>query len=186
MKTIKILKLLINIIFWGMIVFSGLSIISFILLFFFEESLPIFLQGFRMLFNSSFPWQVWIAPIATVFGFVLFIMAIYFLKKCITPIQEQRFYSEEVILNLKKSGRLFIIIAAGTSIIRIIAVFVFNDFANAMVTGVNFGGWTMVGAILSAIGGINFFLLIIGLFLLVFSSAFEDGKLIKQENDLTI
>jgi len=186
MKTIQLLKLLITIIFWGMILVLGLSIVFLILLLIFDNLFPPFLQNLNMLFRGTFPWQVWIAPVASVLGYILFIMAIYYLKKCITPIQERRFYSEEVILNLKKSGRLFIIIAIGVSLIRIVGVFIFNNFANNIIAGTSFGGWNVVGAILSAVGGINFFLLIIGLFLLVFSSVFEDGKLIKQENDLTI
>ena len=186
MKTIQLLKLLITIIFWGMILLLGSSIVFFLLLLFFEEIFPPYLQNSGMLFGDTFPWQVWLAPIASAIGYVLFIMAIYYLKKCIRPIEEHRFYSEEVIKNLKKSGRLFIIIAVGVSLIRIVGVFVFNNLANSIISGVGFGGWNYVGAILSAIGGVNFFLLIIGLFLLVFSSAFEQGKLIKQENDLTI
>ena len=133
--------------------------------------------------------------------FVLFILAINYLRKCIAPIQEQRFYSEEVISNLKKSGRLFIIIALGTSFIRIVGVFMIKNLTNRLAYGGNLGGqigvtnlmqttdssvWSYLGAILSAIGGTNFFLLIIGLFLLVFSSVFKEGQLLKQENDLTI
>ncbi|MCC1485284.1 DUF2975 domain-containing protein [Winogradskyella sp. E313] len=201
MKTIKLLKILITIIFWGMIVLLGLGIICFILLLFFEDLFPPFLQGFNMLFNDRFPWQVWIGPIASVIAFVLFILAINYLRKCIAPIQEQRFYSEEVISNLKKSGRLFIIIALGTSFIRIVGVFMIKNLTNRLAYGGNLGGqigvtnlmqttdssvWSYLGAILSAIGGTNFFLLIIGLFLLVFSSVFKEGQLLKEENDLTI
>lgn len=186
MKTIKLLKVLINIIFWGMITLFGLSIILFLLLIYFEDQFPPFLQNFGALFSGRFPWQVWLVPLASIIGFLLFIMAINYLRKCINPIQEQRFYSEEVILNLKKSGRLFIIIAVSVSLIRITAVFVFNDYTNNILYGTGFGGWNAMGAILSAIGGVNFFLLIIGLFLLVFSSVFKEGQVLKEENDLTI
>ncbi|WP_411765965.1 DUF2975 domain-containing protein [Winogradskyella sp. A3E31] len=186
MKTINLLKNLINILFWGMILFSILGFILIIYLFISPESLPLMFQGYRMLFDSDFPWQIWISPLSYVLGFLLFIVSIYYLKKCIRPFQERRFYSEEVIENLKKAGRLFIFIALGTSLIRIIAALAFNTYANISVIGGSFGSGQTSLAVLSAIGNINFFLLIIGLFLLVFSSAFENGKFLKEENDLTI
>ncbi len=186
MTTIKLLKNLINILFWGMIVFSVLSFILFMILLFFPESLPEIFQVFGMFLNGTFPWQVWIAPFSNILGFLLFIVSIYYLRKCIKPLEDQRFYSDEVILNLKKSGRLFIIIMIVTSVIRIIALFVFNDLTNNIIVGSKYGFWAIISGVISAIGPINFFLLIIGLFLLVFSSVFNNGKLLKQENDLTI
>ncbi|MBC3845541.1 DUF2975 domain-containing protein [Winogradskyella echinorum] len=186
MTTIRLLKNLINILFWGMIVFSVLSFILFIMLLFFPESLPRIFQPFGMFFNGNFPWQLWIVQFSNILGFLLFIVSIYYLKKCINPLEEQRFYSDEVIVNLKKTGRLFIIITIVTTLLRIIGLFVFNDLTNNMMVGSKLGTWAMLSSIASAIGYVNFFLLIIGLFLLVFSTVFNNGKLLKEENDLTI
>ncbi|EDP71077.1 hypothetical protein FBALC1_01297 [Flavobacteriales bacterium ALC-1] len=186
MTTIKLLKNLINILFWGMIVFSVVSFILFIVLLFFPESLPEIFQLFGVFFNGTFPWQVWIIPFSNILGFLLFIVSIYYLRKCIKPLEEQRFYSDEVIVNLKKTGRLFIVISIVTTLLRIIGLFVFNGLTNNMIVGSKFGFWAICSAVVSAVGAINFFLLIIGLFLLVFSNVFNNGKLLKQENDLTI
>lgn len=187
MKTISLLKNIINILFWGMIVFSIILFVLILLLFFLPESLPMIFQGYTMLFNSDyFSWHILIVPLSYAIGFILFIVSIYYLKKCIRPFEAHQFYSKAVIDNLKKSGRLFIIIALGTSFMRIFAAFVFTSYANASVIGADFGTGHRFAALLSAIGSINFFLLIVGLFLLVFSRAFENGKLLKEENDLTI
>ena len=186
MKTINLLKNLINLLFWGMIVCSILGFIAVLFLFFSPESLPVMFQGYRMLFETDFPWQIWIAPLSYIIGFILFIISIFYLKRCLKPFQENQFYSEVVIDNLKKSGRLFIIIVLGTSLTRIIAAFAFSTYANISLIGGSFGSGHTFAAVLSAIGNVNFFLLIIGLFLLVFSSALENGKLLKEENDLTI
>jgi hypothetical protein len=186
MTTIKLLKNLINILFWGMIVFSFLCLIMFFVLMFSPESLPAIFRNFGMIFSSTFPWQIWIVPFSNVLGFLLFIVSIYYLRKCIKPLEEQRFYSDEVIVNLKKTGYLFISIMIITTLLRIIGLFVFNDLTNNMIAGSKFGFWAICSAVISAIGSINFFLLIIGLFLLVFSNAFKNGKLLKEENDLTI
>lgn len=186
MKSISLLKSLINFLFWGMIVFSVVVFLLILVLFISPESLPLMFQGYRMLFDADFPWQIWIVPLSTILGFVLFIISVYYLKKCIIPFQEGRFYSEEVIGNLKKTGRLFIIISLGTGLIGIISAFAFQTYANVSVIGGNFGSGHAFTAVASAIENMNFFLLIVGLFLLVFSNAFENGKLLKEENDLTI
>jgi len=187
MKTINLLKKLINLLFWGMIVFSIVIFVMILILFISPESLPLMFQGYKMLFDADyFSWQIWIIPLANIFAFSFFILAIYYLKKCISPFQEGQFYSEEVIKNLKKSGHLFIIVALSTGFIRFIMAFVFNTFVDISLVNGSFGNASKTTALLSAIKNINFFLLIIGLFLLVFSSAFENGKLLKEENDLTI
>ncbi|WP_073083440.1 DUF2975 domain-containing protein [Winogradskyella jejuensis] len=186
MKTIGLLKNLINLLFWGMIAFS-IAVFALILMFFISpESIPLMFQGYTMMFDSFYSWNIWIVPFTNLLGFILFIVSIYYLKKCIEPLQKRQFYSEDVIRNLKKSGRLFVIIALGTGLIRIITAFVFSTYANVSVIGGNFGTGHQSAAVASSIENFNLFLLIIGLFLLVFSNAFENGRLLKQENDLTI
>jgi Protein of unknown function (DUF2975) len=182
MKTIKILKVLINILYILLLFIFALAIFFVIAIYFFNESLPLYLQGYKMLFNSFFDWKLFLVPFSTVINFILFTIAVYYLRKCIDPFIDSDFYSIVVIKNLKKAGRLFIFIGLSTILFRLVAVLYFRSII--VVQG--YSGLLNVESLISSIDITTIFLIIIGLFFLLFSNTFENAKRLKQENDLTI
>ena len=110
MQTIKILKILINVLFIGLIAIFALGILFLIGLLFFNDHLPPIFQAYKMIFNMPFKWYVFLGPFSYIFAYVLFVVSIYYLRKCIKPFEESDFYSETVIENLRKAGSLFIFI----------------------------------------------------------------------------
>ncbi|UAM96925.1 DUF2975 domain-containing protein [Polaribacter litorisediminis] len=185
MKTIKILTTLINILFFGLtIVFIALLIFGFVI-YFFSEHLPFYLQNFGMLFNSNFfSWHLFLVPATTVLNFILFIMAIFYLRKSITPFIQSDFYSESVTKNLWKAGNLFIFIGVSTIIIQLIAATYMQVFMTKIIQ-IN-GFITFSNIVAAAFDLRSIFLIIVGLFFLLFSKSFINARALKQENDLTI
>jgi len=186
MKTLNFLKTFINIIFASFVLLFILGILGLISLFFFTNYLPPIFQGYGMLFNQNFGWGVYLVPLSYVLGFILFTISIYYLKKCIKPFQESNFYSEVVIKNLRRVGYLFILISTSTVLIRIIAVIYIKTMTNGIVLNFKYSGLQLINSLVSTVEISSIFLLIIGLFFLLFSKAFENAKSLKQENDLTI
>ncbi len=182
MKTIKILKVLINILYVLLIAVFGLGVAFLIAVLFFNEQLPFFLQGYKMLF-TMFNWKLFLIPFTTVINFILFVIAIYFLRKCIKPFDTSEFYSIVVIKNLKRAGGLFVFIGISTIVFRLIAILYFQ---NQMPVINGYTGLKTTGAITSSVDISVLFLIIIGLFFLLFSKAFANAKELKQENELTI
>jgi hypothetical protein len=181
MKSINILKILINILFVVLNVILVLGFLLFIAVLFFNENLPFFLQGYKMLI-TSFDWNLSLVPISTVVNFVLFTLAIYYLKKCIQPFIESDFYSTLVISNLNKTGNLFVFIGGSTIIIRILSVLYFQS----LIPTEGYSGFKIAGLLTSSLDITVLFLIIIGLFFLLFSNAFLNAKEFKQDSDLTI
>jgi hypothetical protein len=182
MKTIKILKVLINILYILLLVIFGLGVLLLTAVLFFNDYLPWFLQGYKMLF-TSFDWKLLLTPFSTVVNFILFTLSVYYLRQCIKPFIASDFYSEIVINNLKKVGRLYVFIGVSTIFFRLIAILYFQSRI-PQVQG--YSGLKAVGALTSSIDITITFLIIIGLFFLLFSSTFEKAKEFKQDSDLTI
>lgn len=182
MKTIKILKVLINILYILLLIIFGLSALLLIAVVFFSDYLPWFLQGYRMLL-TSFDWKLLLIPFSTVINFVLFTLSVYYLRQCIKPFITSDFYSEIVINNLKKVGRLYVFIGVSTILIRLIAILYFQS---RMPQVQGYSGLKTVGALTSSMDITTIFLIIIGLFFLLFSSTFENAKEFKKDSDLTI
>ena len=115
MKTIQILRTLINILFYTLIAVFIIGFIFFILLFLFPETLPSPLNSFSelfnsMLFSSMFSWKMYLIPISTTINYILFIVAIYFLRKSVSSFIISDFYSEKATTNLKNAGNIFVFI----------------------------------------------------------------------------
>lgn len=186
MKTIQILRTLINILFYILIAVFGIGFIFFIILFFFPESLPPLLGNFSMLFSSMFSWEMYLGPLSSVVNFVLFIVAIFYLRKCISSFLNSDFYSEKVTTNLKKAGNIFIFIGVSTIIIQLFAILYFQNLAENMIQMKTTFLITLSNILAATIDLKSVISIIIGLFFLLFSKIFENGRVLKQENDLTI
>ena len=84
MKIIKILKVLINILYVLLLIIFGLGVLLLTAVLFFNDYLPWFLQGYKMLF-TSFDWKLLLIPFSTVVNFILFTLSVYYLRQCIKP-----------------------------------------------------------------------------------------------------
>jgi len=182
MKTVKVLKVLINILYILLLFIFALAILFVIAISFFNESLPLYLQGYKMLFSSFFDWKLFLVPFSTIINFILFTIAVYYLRKCIEPFINSDFYSTVVIKNLKKAGRLFVFIGLSTILFRLVAILYFQSIVPVQ----GYSGLLNAGSLISSIDITTIFLIIIGLFFLLFSNTFENAKRLKEENDLTI
>lgn len=103
--------------------------------------------------------------------FILFTTAIHFLRKTIRPLINRDYFSVHVISNFKKSGQLLTLSGIGMIIIYLTKKLLFKK---ELWVGIDD---TILGFL---------FLIIIGLFLQLFSTVFTDTKILKEENDLTI
>lgn len=103
--------------------------------------------------------------------FILFTIAIHFLRKSIRPLINKDYFSIHVISSFKKSGQLLTLSGIGMIIIYVTKKLLLKKEL-----------W--IGIDDSILGFL--FLIIIGLFLRLFSTVFTDTKTLKEENDLTI
>lgn len=186
MKTIQILRTLINILFYTLIAVFIIGFIFFSLLLFFPESLPDPLGSFSMLFSSMFTWKIYLVPLSTVINYVLLIIAIFFLKKSVASFLMSDFYSENVIRNLKKAGNIFIFIGVFTIITQLFAVLYIQNLANNMMQMKTSFLITLSNILAATIDLESVISIVIGLFFLLFGKIFENSRILKQENDLTI
>ncbi|MBU3820800.1 DUF2975 domain-containing protein [Flavobacteriaceae bacterium XHP0103] len=187
MKAIKTLRLLINVLFFTLIAVIIFHLLFWPIVYFYSDSLPFYLQGFRMILNSFstlFDWKFLLVPLSTAINFILFVLSIFYLRKCIKPFIVSDFYTEVVTKNLKKSGILFVFIGLSTILIQLIStIYVQNVTQNIIEPNMIISFLNLLAA---AIDLKSTFLIIIGLFFLLFSESFKNAETLKQENDLTI
>ncbi len=179
MKTIKLLRLLINILYFTLISIFVLYILFFIGIFIYKDTLPLYLQGYKMLF-SFINWKLLLVPLVTVINYILFVVSIYYLRKCIQPFIKADFYSLKVIKNLKRAGKIFIFIGTSMIVLKMTAPFLIQP--NIGISS----GLSIIISIASALDIAMISLIIIGLFLLLFSDSFKNAREIQEENNLTI
>jgi hypothetical protein len=186
MKTIHILRTLINILFYTLIAVGIIGFIFFIILFFFPESLPMPLRGFSMIFNQPFGWKIYLVPLSSGINFLLLIVAMFYLRKSITSFLKSDFYSENVTRNLKKAGNIFVFIGLSSIIIQLFAVLYVQNLAYSMVQMKTGFFISLLNILAAALDLKSVIAIIMGLFFLLFSKIFENSRILKQENDLTI
>jgi hypothetical protein len=138
-----------------------------------------------MIFNPVFfNWQTLIDPFTNALNFVLFIVAVYYLKKSIASFVNSDFYNASVIVNLKKAGNIFVFIGVSTILIQFLSgIYILNTTQNIVKMNSLFA---LSSLIIAAFDLKSIFLIIAGLFLLLFSASFMIARKLKQENDLTI
>ncbi len=186
MKTIQILRTFINILFYTLIFVLIICFLFFIILAFFPETLPRTIRNFSILFSQPFGWKMYLVPISSVVNYVLLIVSIFFLRKSMASFLRSDFYNETVTINLKKAGAIFVFIGVSSIIIQLIAVSFVQSISYNMVqldTGVFI---RLLNLLVAALDLKSILAIIIGLFFLLFSKIFENSRILKQENDLTI
>jgi len=186
MKTIQLLRTLINILFFTLIAVFAIGFMCTLILFISPDSLPLPLSGFSMLFNNLFSWQMYLVPLITGINYILFIIAIFYLKKSVSSFIESDYYSEKATTNFKKAGNIFIFIGVSTIVIQLFAVQYVQSIANNMLQMKTNYLISILNTLAAAIDLKSVLAIIIGLFFLLFSKIFENSRILKQENDLTI
>ncbi len=184
MKTIRTLQILINLLFYVLLGIVIITITYYLILFIYPEILPDILQMSRMAF-SFFDWKFFIGPVLTSLNFILFVYGVYLLKKTIPSFKRADIYGSLVVKNLRKSGQLFIFIGLSTILIKVIFFFVVQNSIGFIGKGMQ-SFWYISTSLISSIDITMISLIVVGLFLLLFSDSFKNAQLLKQENDLTI
>lgn len=180
MKTIKTLQILINILYYLLIGVAGITTLYFLVLFIYPEVLPFFLQTWGMAFKM-FDWKLLVGPVLSSVNFLLFIYGIYLLKKTIPSFKRSEFYEVVVEKNLKKAGQIFIFIGISTTLLKMIFLLIIQSTIGFMQSF-----WMVLNSLISSIDLAMISLIIIGLFLLLFSDSFKNARVLQEENDLTI
>lgn len=186
MKTIKILRILINILFYTLIAVFAIGFIFILLLFFFPNIVPMPLKGFSMMFNQPFGWKIYLVPVSTILNYMLLIAAIFLLRKGTSSFLISDFYNEKVTTNFKKAGNIFVFIGISTIVIQLFTVVYVLSIANNMMQMKTNFLITIINTLAAAVDLKSVLSIIIGLFFLLFSKIFENSRILKQENDLTI
>ena len=186
MKTIQILRTFINILFHTLIAVLVIYLFFFIILIFFPDLLPNSLRNFSMRFNQPFGFRMYIAPISSAVNFVLLIISIFFLRKSMTSFLRSDFYNEIVTSNLKKAGNVFLFIGISSSLVQLFTVSYIQSVSYNMVQLETGFFIRLLNLTIATLDFKSILAIIIGLFFLMFSKIFENSRILKQENDLTI
>ena len=186
MKTIQLLRTLINILFYTLIVIFCIGFIFLFILIFFPETLPNMLSNFSMIFSSMFPWQMYLVSAFSLVNFTLLIVALFYLRKSISSFLNNDFYNESVTTNFRKAGNIFLFIGISSIIIQLFAVLYAQNLASNMIQMKSNFFIGLINTLAAAIDLKSTIAIIMGLFFLLFSKIFENSRILKQENDLTI
>lgn len=105
--------------------------------------------------------------------YIIFLRGLYFLRKVARFLLSNKFFTDKIISNLRKSGIHFI--ASGLiHFLLIIGLTVSKLFAGKLELGIDSNGLATL------------FIIIIGMFLTLQSNILKLGKDLKEENDLTV
>ncbi|MEY8849883.1 DUF2975 domain-containing protein [Psychroserpens sp. XS_ASV72] len=169
MKTVKLLKTCIDIYYYFVMIAMVLGLLTLPILLFTTGSYEVNLfdsQTVDIGHLGTLKTLVLIVLMLVIFG--VYFYTIRLIKKTVDVMSKGNYFSDYVIANFSRIGKLFIICAIGFSLIR---------FAFRLIVSSTFSF------------GINtafFILLIMGLFMMFLSEAFNQAKRLKNENDLTI
>lgn len=167
MKTIEVLRKLINI-YYYLLLFVLVGIVIFI---------PIKIQqgeamDLKMIedydtSSLSIPSLIATVLLLTVI-YILFVRAVYLLKGTLKDFSEGNYFSELIIKNFKMIGKLILICGFSYAVFKFVTRLV---LLNDIRLGIDFSLLTPI---------------VIGLFFMFLSEAFEKARLAEQENNLTI
>lgn len=169
MKTISILKKLINVYYYLMLISLAASVIGIGTFFLTRNSeMNPKILGIHVDFNQLTYSKIMIVIAIIVVLYYVYIKAINLLRKSLDDLSSGNYFSDLVINNFNKIGKLFLI----SSVIEFLGKIVFGILLKQKFT--------------LGLDSSIFLFLIMGLFFLFLSEVFAKAKRIKQENDLTI
>lgn len=115
----------------------------------------------------------WLTFIISLFGYVIFLRGLYYLRKTARFLLSNKYFSDSIIQNLKKSGNHFLFTGIISFILSIIL----------WIRKLTVGKFELIydNNLL-----IPLFLIIIGIFFIIQSNTLDLAKNIKEENELTV
>ncbi|WP_338732455.1 DUF2975 domain-containing protein [Mangrovimonas cancribranchiae] len=169
MKTIKLLKTAIDIYYYLMLIALVFGIITLPILLFTNQSYQVNMfdsEPIDLGMLDTLETLIIVVSMIAVLG--IYFVAIRLIKQTVDIMSHGNYFSDDVIINFKKIGRLFIVCAFGFSVLKLlINLVLFSQFS------ININSTFMI-------------FLIMGLFMMFLSEAFASAKQMKEENNLTI
>jgi hypothetical protein len=168
MKSLSILKTLINIYYYLMIVAFAFGLITAPILLLTQEKFDISFLGDTIDLSGVVIWKSIVALILVGSILFLYFKSIQLIKNSVDHISKGAYFTTHIAGNFKKIGKLFIIIGIGATIVKTIIILLLKS---------------EIGFKLDAT---LFIFIILGLFFFFLSEAFENASQLKEENELTI
>ncbi|MBU3820802.1 DUF2975 domain-containing protein [Flavobacteriaceae bacterium XHP0103] len=122
--------------------------------------------------DNKWPTHFWILLLLGIIAYIMFMIGIYHLRKVGRYLLSKRYFTVEIISNLKRSG-VFLIFSGVLGLMGFIINWILRLEAN-------------YNAIYGTEIALPFFIGIVGLFFVIQSEALLFAKNFKEENDLTI
>ncbi|WP_299884558.1 DUF2975 domain-containing protein [uncultured Lacinutrix sp.] len=169
MKTIKLLKKLIDVFFVLLLLSLFIYIVVGILYFGFSDLLPegaIEVQDFIVKDKAM---SIFFTILAIAFGF--FVKGVFHLRKTIPLLLTGDYFSETITKHFRACGIIFIYVGLTALLVHLISQWYLNSII-----------WIRIDTQIYMF----LFLIIIGLFFKLFSIVFSKARDLKQENELTI
>lgn len=176
---IKSLKIIITIFYYALIFVAVYFLLFSINLFYPIKGFPHIFVGMGATYKNLLlsNWSYYIVPLMNLVNYLLFIVGVFYLKKCVKFLESNNVFSKDITNNLSKAAYIFSFIGASSILIYLLFIFLIQNIPVQLLSVNNIGN------------SANFksaFILIIGLFLLLISKILERANQLKQENDLTI
>ncbi len=168
MKAITILKKLITVYYYFMLIAFVLGIIVLPILFFTNHSFEISFLGAKIDISTLSLYKGLAVSALFVALYYFYFKAIYLIKMSLNHLASGNYFSETVIYNFKKIGKLFLICGVG----EVIAKIVIGLFINSKI------GFEADSSF--------FLFLIMGLLFMFLSEVFLKARGLQEVNDLTI
>lgn len=168
MKNISILKTIINIYYYLMVVAFTLGLISIPILLFTNGKYDISFLGDTINLNNLDVWKSIVALILIGSIFFLYFKSIKLIKNSVDHISKGNYFTPYIINNFSKIGKLFIVIGVGATIVKVIVKLLLES------------------QISFSLDSTLYIFIILGLFFLFLSNAFDRAKTLEEENELTI
>ncbi|MFC4635155.1 DUF2975 domain-containing protein [Dokdonia ponticola] len=168
MKSLSFLKTLINIYYYLMLLAFAIGLITAPILLFTQKKYDISFLGTTINLTDITLWKSSIALVLIAIIFFLYFRSIHLIKNSVDHISKGAYFTEYIIGNFKKIGKLFIGVGIGATAVKMVITLLLESQI----------GFSLDSTL--------FIFIILGLFFLFLSEAFEKASQLKEENELTI
>jgi len=168
MKSLSILKTLINIYYYLMLIAFSIGLITAPILLLTQKKYDVSFLGNTIDLTGIAIWKSIIALILIGGILFLYFKSIQLIKNSVNHISKGAYFTEYLAGNFKKIGKLFIMIGIGATVAKMVITLLLESQI----------GFSLDSTL--------FVFIILGLFFLFLSEAFEKASQLKKENELTI
>lgn len=170
MGTTKLLTLLIDIFYFGVILVSSIVLIGFLYMFFFEPENALIYSNIDLRNMTSLDFAL---VLCSIIATILFIASLFYLRKSIYRISKNDLYHIDTAKYLKLAGWCIILYSLIKNIGEYIKLYL--EEGTITIISLDFKGFNSF-----------WFIMILGLFFQLIATVLENGRKLKLENDLTI